>query len=155
LVVCFWTPGPVIHMVWGTEVVVSSSKRVTVLCPSSHRTEPYLCNVISPDHHNSHCSFEISFQIWCGSWCRTEVPRISSIRLFRIRRCLVAVVKEMPCPGGGSPCFHDSMFRTWSHATSLCQTLPVVSSQDLAYVSRVISVFDVESHSCMARWRLF
>jgi hypothetical protein len=39
------------------------------------------------------------------SWCRTEVSRISSIRHFRIRRCLVVVVKEIPCPGGGSPCF--------------------------------------------------
>ncbi len=29
---------------------------------------------------------------------------------------------------------------------SLCQTLPVVSSQDLASTSRVISVFDVQSH---------
>jgi hypothetical protein len=99
------------------------------LCPADHRVEPYLSNVISPDYSNSHCSFEMSFQIWCGSWCRAEVPRISSIRLFRIRRCLEAVAKKIPCPGGGVPCFHDSMSRRWSHAASLCQTLPVVSSQ--------------------------
>ena len=116
-------------MIWGTEVAVSSGKRVTVLCPTVHGDVSYLCNVISPDHNNSHCSFEMSFQIWCGSWCLTEVSRISSIRLFRIRRCLVAVAKKIPCPGGGSPCFHDSMSRRWSHAASLWQTLPVVSSQ--------------------------
>ena len=142
-------------MIWGVEVVVTSGKRFTVLCPTVHRTSTYLSRSVSPDHSNSHCSFEMSIQIWCGSWCRTEVPMISSIRLLRIRRCLVAVAKEMPCPWGGSPCFHDSMSRRWSHAASLCQTLPVVSSQDLASASRVISAFNVQSHSCMARWRLF
>jgi hypothetical protein len=83
------------------------------------------------------------------------VPRISSMRLLRIRRCLVPVAKEMPCMGGGSPCFQDLMSRRWSHAASLCQTLPVVSSQDLASDSRVISALDVRRHSCMALVRLF
>ena len=96
LAVCFWTTGPVIHMIWGVEVAVTSGKRFTVVCPTVHRVTPYLCRVVSPDHSNSHCSFEMSIQIWCGSWCRTEVPMISSIRLLRIRRCLVAVAKEMP-----------------------------------------------------------
>ena len=47
------------------------------------------------------------------------------------------------------------MSRRWSHAASLCQTLPVVSSQDLASDSRVISAFDVHNHFCMVLWRLF
>ena len=38
---------------------------------------------------------------------------------------------------------------------SLCQTLTVVSSQDLPSTSRVISAFDVQIHSRMTRWRLF
>jgi hypothetical protein len=152
--VYFWTPGPVIHMIWGVEGAVPSGKRFNVLCPVVYSTEPYLRNSISPDHSNSHCSFEMSFQIWCESWCRAEVPMISSVRLLRIRRCLVAVVKEIPCPPGGSPCFHDSMPRRWSHAASLCQTLLFVSSHDLASASRVISAFDVQSHFCMTRWRL-
>jgi hypothetical protein len=97
----------------------------------------------------------MSFQIWCGSWCQTEVSRISSMCLLRIRRCLVSVTKEMPCLGGGSPCFHDLVSRRWSHAASLCQTLPVVSSQDLVSVSWVISDLDVQSHSYMALWSLF
>ena len=125
--VCFWIPGPVMHMIWGTEVVVSSGKRFTVVCPVFHKASPYLRRAVSPDHNNSHCSFEMSFQIWCGSWCLTEVSRISSIRLFRIRR----------------------------HTTSLYQTLTVVSSHDPTSSSRVISVFDLYNHSYMTRWRLF
>jgi hypothetical protein len=103
LVVCFWMPGPVIHMIWGTKV---AGKRFTVLCPSVHRDSPYLRKAVSPpDHSNSHCSFEMSVQICCGSWYRTEVPMISSMRLLRIRRCLVAVSKEIPYPRGGSSVF--------------------------------------------------
>ena len=67
LVVYFWTPGPVIHMIWGTEVAVSSGKRFTVVCPTVHRVSPYLRKAVSPDHSKSHCSFEMSFQIWCES----------------------------------------------------------------------------------------
>ena len=155
LAVCRWAPAPVIHMMWGVWAAVMSGKRFTVLCPAAHRAAPYLRRAVSPDHSNSHCSFEMSFHIRCVSWCRAEVPMIPSIRRFKIRRCLVAVAKEMPCPWGGSPCFHESVSRRWSHAASLCHTLPVVSSQDLASASRVISAFDVQSHSCMARWRLF
>jgi hypothetical protein len=147
LAVCFWGPGPAMHMMWGTEVTVWSGKRFTVLCPTVHRTAPYLSNAISPDHSNSHCSFEMSLQIWCGSWCRADLTRIPSQCLLRIRRCLVAVAKEMPYARGGSPCFHDLMSRRWSHAASLCQTLPVVLSQDLASDSRVISALDVQSIS--------
>ena len=112
-------PGPAMQMMWGTEVVVWSGKRFTVLCPTIHNTAPYLCNAISPDHSNSHFSFEMSLQIWCGSWCRADLPR------------------------------------RWSHDASLCQTLPVVSSQDLVSVSRVISSLDVQIHSCMDLLRLF
>ena len=151
LAVYFWTPGPVMHMNWGVGVAISSGKIFTVLCPPAHRSAPYLRRTVSPDHSNSHCSFERSLHIWCVSWCRTEVPMISSILRLRMRRCLVAVAKEMPGPWGGSPCLHDSVSRRWSHAASLCQTLPVVSSQDRASASRVISAFDVQSHSRMAR----
>ena len=63
LTVYFWTPGPVIHLIWGTEVVVSSGKRFTVVCPVVHRASPYLRNTVSADHGKSHCSFEMSFQI--------------------------------------------------------------------------------------------
>jgi hypothetical protein len=155
LAVYFWTPGPVIHMIWGVGVAVSSGKRFTVLCPTTHRTVSYLCRVVSPDHSNSYCSFEMSLQIWCVSWCRAEVPMISSIRRLRVCKCLVVVPKEMPCPWGGSPCLHDSVSKRWSYVTSLYQTMPVASSQDLASTSRVISAFDVQSHSHMARWRMF
>jgi hypothetical protein len=155
LVVCLWAPGPVMHMIWGVWIAVSSGRRFTVLCPAVHRTVPYLRRIVSPDHNNSHCSFEMSLHIRCVPWCRAEVPMITSIRRLRIRRCLVAVAKEMPCPWGGSPCFHESVSRRWSQVASLCQTLPVVSSQDPASASRVISAFDVQSHSRMARWRLF
>ena len=83
----------VIHMIWGVGVAVSSGKRFTVLCPAAHRSAPYLCRAVSPDHRNSHCSFEMSIQILCVSWCRVEVTMISSIRRLRIRRCLVTVAK--------------------------------------------------------------
>ncbi len=142
-------------MMWGVWTVVTSGKRFTVLCPVAHRTASYLRRAVSPDHINSHCSFEMSLHIRCVSWCRAEVPMISSIRGFRIRRCLVSVAKEMTCPWGGSPCFYESVSRRWSHAASLCQTLPVVSSQVLASASRVISAFDEQSHSRMDRWSLF
>ncbi len=95
------TPGPVIHMIWGVGVGISSGKIFTVLCPPVHRAAPYLCRAVSPDHSNSHCSFERSLHIWCVSWCRAEVPMISSIRRLRMRECLVAVAKEMPGPWGG------------------------------------------------------
>jgi hypothetical protein len=147
LVVCLWAPAPVIHMMWGVWTAVTSGKRFTVLCPAAYRAAPYLCRAVSPDHSNSHRSFEMSLHIRCVSWCRTEVPMISSIRRFRIRRCLVAVAKEMPCPWGGSPCFHESVSRRWSHAASLCQTLTVGSSQDLASASRVIGVGN-DGQSC-------
>jgi hypothetical protein len=147
LAVFLWAPVPVIHMMWGVWTAVMSGNRFTVLCPAAHRAVSYLCRAVSPDHSNSHCTFEMSFHMRCVSWCRAEVPMISSIRRFRIRRCLVAVVKEMSCPWGGSPCFHESVSRRWSHAASLCQTLPFVSSQDLASASRVISAFDVHNHS--------
>ena len=48
LAVCFWGPGPVMHMMWGTEAAVSSGKRFTVLCPAVHRTAPYLLLYASP-----------------------------------------------------------------------------------------------------------
>jgi hypothetical protein len=155
--VCFWDPDPSRHMIWGTEVAVSSGKRFTVLCPAAHRAVLYFRSAVSPDNSNSnsHCSFEMSFQIWCASWCLADLPRISSMRLLRIRRCLVAVAKDMPCEAGGSPCFNDLMSRRWSHAASLCQTLPTVSSQDRASASRVISALDVQSHSCVALFRFF
>jgi len=78
-------------------------------------------------------------------------PYISSMCLLRIRKCLVAVAMDMPCVGWGSPCFHDLISRRWSHAASLCHTLPVVSSQDRASTSWVISALNVQSHSCMER----
>jgi len=95
LAVCFWVPGPVMHMIWGIGVAVSPGKRFTVLCPVFHKVVSYLRRSVFPDHTSPHFSFEMSFHIWCGSWCRFEVPRISSMRLLRIHRCLVAVTKEM------------------------------------------------------------
>jgi hypothetical protein len=82
LTVCLWTPPPVIHMMWGVWTSVMSGKRFTVLCPAAHREAPYLRISVSPDHENSHCSFEMSLHVRCVSWCRTEVPMISSIRRF-------------------------------------------------------------------------
>ena len=51
LAVYFWTPGPVIHMIWGTEVAVSSGKRFTVVCPAViDRTcvKPFLPTIVNP-----------------------------------------------------------------------------------------------------------
>jgi len=46
--VCFWIPGPVMHMIWGIEVAVSSGKRFTFLCPVFHKAATYLHRAVSP-----------------------------------------------------------------------------------------------------------
>ena len=67
LAVYFWTPGPVIHMIWGTEVAVSSGKRFTVVCPSVHRVTPYLRKAVSPDHSsNEFDHFLLANGVHCG-----------------------------------------------------------------------------------------
>jgi hypothetical protein len=129
-------------------VVEAPGNRVTVLCPASHRRPPYFFHVASPSHSRFHwlsgrsCHGDPSF--------RADVPKSSSKRCRRILRCLVAVAKEIPRSGFGSSFLQDLNSSKWSHMAVRFQTLPSVSSHDLASASCTSSSLEIHSHSFMA-----
>ena len=114
---------------------------------------PYFFHIVSPYHSRSHCCFGRSGQ--GGSPFRADFPMSFSRRFLSIRRCLVAVVYEIPRRGFGSSCLQVLNSSRWSHIVIRCQTLSMVSSHERASASRVISSLEVNSQSFMTLSRSF
>jgi hypothetical protein len=100
-----WEPSPACHMTLCNGSFGTPGNHVMVLWPACHKIGPNFLSTSSPFHRSSH---------WClgrsshgGSSLLTDLPMMPSRCRLSIRKCLVAVVYEIPGVGFGSLYFQD------------------------------------------------